>query len=125
MCTREPIIKALEKIIYFWGICGQFLQFFNLKNLVPTYTKDFFNEKKFEISPSLGRGKFTNGPDFYNGNFQPGSPKYGRMLFLKNLKRLLYVIYSQIWLNLLMGDCHFHYITQIEKENTNHMMAKI
>jgi hypothetical protein len=51
------IIKTSKKIIYLWGICGKFLQFLYLKNLVLTYTKDFFNEKKYEISPSLERGK--------------------------------------------------------------------
>ncbi len=42
--------------------------------------------------------------------------RYKYVLFLKNS----YLVYSQIWLNLLpMEDCHFDYITILQRETKN------
>jgi len=53
-----------------------------------------------------------------------GSQKHKRML---NFLKLSYAIYSQIWLNLLMDDHHFCYITkehsQVYEREREHMKA--
>jgi hypothetical protein len=71
-----------------------------------TQTKHF-SERKWALTRQISKNNIFNLQDFNNGFQLPGKDS---SIFL-----VLYLICSQIWLNLLVNDCQFGYITKLKK----------
>jgi len=83
--------------------------------MISTYTKDFSWKKwpKFDRFPK--KKKFPNCQLFM-------------IRVAKNIERfwfflLSYLVCSQIWLNHLMDDCHFSYITKLEGKKKKNLVT--
>jgi hypothetical protein len=68
----------------------------------------------FSIAIFFGREKKLK-PPVFNVQFQHLAKSIEGYIFLK----LSYLVYSQIWLNLLMDDYHFGYTAKFYKKNSD------
>ncbi len=89
------------------GEVGGISQNFEMKNVISTHTTDF-SWKNGQIHQILKIFFFFKSPDFMiSSGRQPRIEKDSGFFLLS------YILCSQIWLNHLMDDCHFSYITKL------------
>jgi hypothetical protein len=82
--------------------------------------KGFSMEKMAQILPDFKEKIKSKLPNFYDKFLQVAKNIEGFYFFFKNS----YLVYSLIWPNHLMDDCHFCYITKLEKKNPNVKMHR-
>ncbi len=85
---------------------------FDLKNMTSTYTKEFPWKKNGPNSSDLEKKQLPNRQIFLmiSSSRQPRIQKDSDFFLFS------YLLCSQIWLNHLMDDRHFTYITKLEKK---------
>jgi hypothetical protein len=110
VASPRPGLRHSEVVCFFFGV--KFHQIFTSK-ICFQHIQRIFHEKKNPNSPYMGRIYFfSRSPDFND----PVDPECRRIMFFKNNLFLnLYLICSQIWLNYLMNDHQFNYITKLKK----------
>jgi hypothetical protein len=103
----KPAITLLHHnhCFFFWG-GGEFSHFLTPKTWF-WHKQSILVKENWALTRQISKNNIFNLQDFNNGFQLPGKDS---SIFL-----VLYLVCSQIWLNLLVNDCQFSCITKLKK----------